>query len=131
MQFNSPVESDMHPLEPSLHGSQLLATLISILKLSVLFSSFTFPLLGEYSCISRDSKDNRSPQTPRNEEIETNLQLAQRNIIAAGNPSVFLRRQLYHICGMSWMHQRTVPMVPRTFDASVILSSEDIVESCV
>lgn len=29
---------------------------------------------------------------------------------------------------MSWMHQRTVPMVPRTFDASVILSSEGIVD---
>lgn len=56
-----------------------------------------------------------------------NLQLAHRNIIAAGNPSVFLRRQLYQICGMSWMHQRTVPMVPRTFDASVILFSDDIV----
>lgn len=81
--------------------------------------------------ISRDPKDNRIPQTPQNEEIETNLQLAQRNIIAAGNPSVFFRRQLYQICGMSWMHQRTVPMVPRTFDASVIFSSDDIVESCV
>lgn len=73
------------------------------------------------------SRDNRSPQTPRDEEIEKNSQLAQRNTIAAGNPSVFLRRQLYQICGMSWMHQRTVPMVPRTFDASVILFSEDII----
>lgn len=33
--------------------------------------------------MSRNSKDNRSPQTSRNEGIETNSQLAQRNIIAA------------------------------------------------
>lgn len=32
----------------------------------------------------------------------------------AGMPSVALERQLVHICGMSWTHQRTVPIVPRT-----------------
>lgn len=31
-----------------------------------------------------------------------------------GRPSVDLVRQLVHIWGTSWTHQRTVPMVPRT-----------------
>jgi hypothetical protein len=55
---------------------------------------------------------------------ELNSQLAQRNIIVAGKPSVFLRRQLCQIWGNSWMHQRTVPIVPRTFDAKVTFPSD-------
>lgn len=43
---------------------------------------------------------------------------AQRNIMLAGMPSVALERQLVHICGISWIHQRTVPMVPRTVAAT-------------
>lgn len=41
-------------------------------------------------------------------------QIAQRISIEAGTPSVLFRRQFCHICGISWMHQRTVPIVPRT-----------------
>lgn len=39
---------------------------------------------------------------------------AQVNIMDPGRPSVFFCFQLYQICGNSWMHQKTVPMVPRT-----------------
>ena len=35
----------------------------------------------------------------------------------AGNPSVFFRLQLCHICGRSWTHHKTVPIVPRTLAA--------------
>lgn len=44
-------------------------------------------------------------------------QKAQRNIIIGGNPSQFFRRQLYQICGMSWTHQQTVPIVASTVAA--------------
>ena len=49
------------------------------------------------------------------------IQAAQRSIINGGKPSVSFRRQLYHICGINWMHQKTVPMVPRTLEATVTL----------
>lgn len=35
-----------------------------------------------------------------------------------GRPSVDLVRQFVHICGTSWTHHRTVPMVPRTLAAT-------------
>jgi len=41
----------------------------------------------------------------------------QRNIIIAGNPSVSFFFQLYHTCGKSWIHQKTVPIVPSTVAA--------------
>lgn len=44
-------------------------------------------------------------------------QAAQSNIIEAGTPSVLLRRQFCHICGMSWMHHEIVPIVPKTLAA--------------
>lgn len=53
-----------------------------------------------------------------------NLQLAQRNIIAAGNPSVFFLRQLCQIWGINWTHHSTVPIVPSTLDATVTFPSD-------
>lgn len=41
-------------------------------------------------------------------------QTAQRISMDGGTPSVLFWRQFCHICGMSWMHHRTVPIVPRT-----------------
>lgn len=50
-------------------------------------------------------------------------QPAHRKPINAGNPSVFFCLQLCQICGTSWMHRNTVPIVPRAVDAVVTLSS--------
>lgn len=59
------------------------------------------------------------------------IQQAHSSIISGGNPSVFFRVQLCHICGISWMHQSTVPIVPSTFEASVTLPASAIVKSHV
>ena len=53
-------------------------------------------------------------------------QEAQRSIINGGKPSVFFRLQLYQICGINWMHQSTVPIVPSTLEATVTLPSPAI-----
>ena len=47
--------------------------------------------------------------------------MAQRNIINPGKPSVDFCFQLYHICGTNCMHQKTVPIVPRTLAATGML----------
>lgn len=54
------------------------------------------------------------------------VQIAHKNPIAGGSPSVFFRRQLYHIWGTSWIHQKTVPIVPRTLDAGVASVDADM-----
>lgn len=48
-------------------------------------------------------------------------QATHRNIIIAGSPSVSFFLQLNQICGTSWMHQKTVPIVPRTVAATGML----------
>ena len=45
-------------------------------------------------------------------------QMAHKNIMDPGKPSVDFVRQLVHICGTSWMHHRIVPIVPRTVAAT-------------
>lgn len=61
--------------------------------------------------------------------LKGGLHVAQINIIIAGRPSVFLERKFIHICGMSWTHNRIVPIVPNTFAATGIDSCRVISKS--
>lgn len=62
---------------------------------------------------------------------DMHVQAAHKSIINGGNPSVSFRRQLYHICGISWMHQKTVPIVPRTVEERVTFSVAILLDSTV
>ena len=54
--------------------------------------------------------------------------MIHRNIIRSGRPLVLFRFQFIHICGTSWMHHKTVPIVPKMLAAKGIPSCGAILE---